>query len=40
MAAGGTPKPVHTAPMLQLEDVTYGYVPRQGKFKDTFFPLQ
>lgn len=27
MLHGGSPKPVHTPPMLQLDEVTYGYVP-------------
>jgi hypothetical protein len=27
MLHGGSPRPVHTPPMLQLDEVTYGYVP-------------
>lgn len=27
MVDGGTPNPVHTPPILQFDDVTYGYVP-------------
>ena len=27
MLLGGSPKPVHTPPMLLLDEVTYGYVP-------------
>jgi hypothetical protein len=27
MLHGGSPKPVQTPPMLQLDEVTYGYVP-------------
>ena len=31
MLVGGTPRPVQTTPTVQLDDVTYGYVPREGE---------
>lgn len=32
MCDGGTPRPVHTPPTVQLEEVTKGYVPaKKGK---------
>jgi hypothetical protein len=35
MLHGGSPKPVHTPPMLQLDEVTYGYVPEIHSESDT-----